>query len=120
MQDIRVFDFDGSVTCQSGLMEQFRSRTQLTDLKGYHTASRLWVSPRKFKRIKEKAFIGVPFFSFLGFGDYYHFSLALIQQHHEPVTIVSFNTHSDWMLSPHQYHCGTWVHALHDFLIWRY
>ncbi len=113
MQDICVFDFDGSVSKQAGLMEHYRERIKLVDLKRHAHAARLWASPDKFESIRSEAFAGRrPFFSFLGSGDYHHFSLALIAQHREPLSVVLFDNHPDWMRPPHRYHCGTWVHAL--------
>lgn len=113
MQDICVFDFDGSVSKQAGLMEQYRERIKLVDLKRHLHAARLWASPRKFESIRSEAFASRrPFFSFLGSGDYHHFSLALIAEHREPLSVVLFDNHPDWMRPPHRYHCGTWVHAL--------
>ncbi|HEY8118853.1 MAG TPA: arginase family protein [Methylophilaceae bacterium] len=113
MQDICVFDFDGSVRSQSGLMQQYCDRIKVIDMHKHQHAARLWTSPRRFEHIRQEAFSGKqPFFSLLGSGDYHHFSLALINEHTEPLTVVLFDNHPDWMRPPHQYHCGTWVYQL--------
>ena len=113
MRDICVFDFDGSVAAQPVLMQQYRDRIELVDLQKHQHKARLWTSPRHFEHIRKAAFSGRrPFFSLLGSGDYHHFSLALINEHRNPLTVVLFDNHPDWMKPPHQYHCGTWVYQL--------
>lgn len=113
MRDICVFDFDGSVSAQPELMQQYRDRIELVDLHRHQHSARLWTSPRRFEHIRKEAFSGrQPFFSLLGSGDYHHFSLALIAEHKQPLTVVLFDNHPDWMRPPHRYHCGTWVHTL--------
>lgn len=113
MQDICVFDFDGSVAAQTALMQQYEKRIEVIDLHKHQHAARLWTSPRRFEHIRKEAFSGKqPFFSLLGSGDYHHFSLALINEHTEPLTVVLFDNHPDWIRPPHQYHCGTWVYQL--------
>jgi arginase family enzyme len=111
MQDIHVFDFDGSVVSQTTLMKRYGARIKTTNLARFKQVARLWSSPENFERIKNEMAIK-PGFSFIGSGDYHHFSLALIQQIKTPITVVLFDNHPDWMKPPHLYHCGTWVYSL--------
>jgi len=113
MRDICVFDFDGSVAAQPALMQQYGKRIEVVDLHKHQHAARLWTSPSRYEHIRKQAFTGRrPFFSLLGSGDYHHFSLALINEHRDPLTVVLFDNHPDWIKPPHQYHCGTWVYQL--------
>jgi len=113
MQDIFIYDFDASVSAQSDLMTQYQARIKLIDLKRHRFAARLWTSRIKFNCLRKKiAGYGRPFFALLGSGDFHHFSLALIDQHEKPLTVVLFDNHPDWMRPPHRYHCGTWVYSL--------
>lgn len=112
MQDIHVFNFDDSVTSQTTLLKQFDQYIHVSDFRLFRQAARLWTSPSDFAQIKNQMIMKKPGFSFLGSGDYHHFSLALIEQIKTPLTVVLFDNHPDWMKPPHQYHCGTWVYSL--------
>jgi arginase family enzyme len=113
MQDIFIYDFDASVSAQSELVAKYQPRIKRIDLQRHQFAARLWSSSIKFNSLrKEIATYGRPFFALLGSGDFHHFSLALIEQHEKPLTVVLFDNHPDWMKPPHRYHCGTWVYSL--------
>lgn len=113
MTDINIIDFDGSITAQSEFVAAFKHRINIVNLRGFQYAARLWTGPKKFAAICQTAFKDFkPGFYLLGSGDYHHFSLGLINQYKEPLTVVLFDNHPDWMRPPHQYHCGTWVYGL--------
>lgn len=113
LKPIHILDFDGSVTSQPELQRRFQSRIAIQGLRRYEYAARLWTSPSIFKRICQRSFHGLPAgFSFIGSGDYHHYSLGLISEYQTPLTVVIFDNHPDWMKPPHQYHCGTWVYSL--------
>lgn len=113
MTDINIIDFDGSITAQSEFIATFKHRINIVNLRALHHAARLWTSPRKFAAICQAAFKEFkPGFYLLGSGDFHHFSLGLISRYKEPLTVVLFDNHPDWIKPPHQYHCGTWVYGL--------
>ena len=74
--------------------------------------ARLWCSSGEFKKVSAAMQLpNLNQFVLLGSGDYHHLTLALLRQHAEPLTLVLFDNHPDWMRPPHQYHCGTWIYA---------
>ena len=74
--------------------------------------ARLWCNASEFKRVSSAMQLpSLNQFTLLGSGDYHHLTLALLQQHQTPLTLVLFDNHPDWMRPPHQYHCGTWIYA---------
>lgn len=113
MKNINILDFDGSITSQPELLSTFKDIINIKALQRYQQTARLWTSPKKFVAICKAAVTGLaPGFTLIGSGDFHHFSLGLISQNKEPLTVVLFDNHPDWIKPPHQYHCGTWVYAL--------
>ncbi len=113
MADINIIDFDGSITSQTEFIATFKHRINIVNLRSLQHAARLWTNPKKFATICHAAFKEFkPGFYLLGSGDFHHFSLGLISQYKEPLTVVLFDNHPDWIKPPHQYHCGTWVYGL--------
>ena len=110
---VNILDFDGSITSQHELLNTFKTRIKITNLRKFQYAARLWTSPKKFTAICESAMNNLSGgFTLLGSGDYHHFSLGLIARYKVPLTVVLFDNHPDWIAPPHQYHCGTWVFSL--------
>ena len=113
MRDIHILDFDGSVTAQKDFIGRFQSRIKIRNLRKYCHAARLWTNPKHFGEICQAEFSALTGgFSLIGSGDFHHFSLGLIALHKEPLTVVLFDNHPDWIRPPHKYHCGTWVYSL--------
>ncbi len=113
MQAINILDFDGSITAQQELLAAFKTRIKISSLRKFQYAARLWTNPKKFSAICESAINNLSDgFTFLGSGDFHHFSLGLIARYRMPLTVVLFDNHPDWIRPPHQYHCGTWVYSL--------
>ena len=50
-----------------------------------------------------------PAITLIGSGDYHHLAVLLIEQAAEPVTIVHFDNHPDWVRWAPRWHCGSWV-----------
>jgi arginase family enzyme len=112
MNGITVFDFDQSVTAQADFLQQFRTKLTVRPMMPFQRAIRLWCSPQRYKKISAAMQLqDKSQFTLLGSGDFHHLTLALLEQHQTPLTLVLFDNHPDWMHPPHQYHCGTWVYA---------
>lgn len=47
--------------------------------------------------------------TFYGSGDYHHLATTLISQTVEPLTVVHFDNHPDWVRMPATNNCGGWV-----------
>lgn len=112
MKGITIFDFDGSVTAQYAFLRRFRHLRITRPMTLFQQSARLWCSERIFFKISQSMQLeNINQFSLLGSGDYHHLTLALLQQHKLPLTLVLFDNHPDWMRPPHKYHCGNWVYA---------
>ena len=110
---VNILDFDGSIVAQHELLNTFKTRIKISNLRKFQYAARLWTSPKKFSAICESAINNLSDgFALLGSGDFHHFSLGLITRYKMPLTVVLFDNHPDWIKPPHQYHCGTWVYSL--------
>jgi hypothetical protein len=112
MQGITIFNVDDSVTAQSDFLQRFSAKINTKSLLPFKRMARLWCSSGDFKKIS--AVMQLPNlsqFTLLGSGDYRHLTLALLQQHQTPLTLVLFDNHAGWMRPSHQYHCGTWIYA---------
>lgn len=112
MQGITVFDFDQSVTAQPVFLQRFNTRLTIKSMMPFQRLARLWCSAGNFKKTSAAMQLKNPHqFTLLGSGDYHHLTLALLQQHQAPFTLVLFDNHPDWMRPPHQYHCGSWIYT---------
>jgi len=110
MQGITVFDFDQSVTAQVEFLQRFRAKVTTKPLKQFQTKLRLWCSPSCFSKVSnEMEMPNKSQFALLGSSDYHHLTLALLQQHQTPFTLVLFDNRQNWMRPQHQYHSNTWI-----------
>lgn len=112
--EIVAYDFDGSLAMQQSLLQDRGIQLSLQSMRQFERSARLWASSAVFKQLAQALPRPAPHgqFSLIGSGDYHHVSLALISQLTQPLTVVLFDNHPDWMRPPHQYHCGTWVYSL--------
>lgn len=46
---------------------------------------------------------------YYGSGDFHHLTYLFLQQLDEPVTVVHFDNHPDWVRFPRTVNCGSWV-----------
>ena len=112
MQGITIFNVDNSVTAQSDFLQRFSAKINTKSLLPFKRIARLWCSASEFKRVCSAMQLpSLNQFTLLGSGDYHHLTLALLQQHQTPLTLVLFDNHPDWMRPPHKYHCGSWVYT---------
>ena len=112
MQGITVFDFDQSVTAQVEFLQRFRAKVTTKPLKQFQTNMRLWCRPSCFNKVSNAMKMpNKSQFALLGSSDYHHLTLALLQQHQTPLTLVLFDNHLNWMRPQHHYHCNTWIYA---------
>jgi hypothetical protein len=112
MNGITVFDFDQSVSTQTDFLREFDNKLTIKSMQRFKHVMRLWCSSKNFKKASATMQLeDASQFVLLGSGDYHHLTLALLEHHQAPLTLVLFDNHPDWMRPPHQYHCGTWVYA---------
>jgi arginase family enzyme len=57
-----------------------------------------------------------PWLTFLGSGDFHHYSLALLETlpQDQPITLVLIDNHPDWFYGNPTFHCGNWVSGVLD------
>ena len=60
-----------------------------------------------------------PLLTFMGSGDFHHVTALLLpfvlEKHPEPVTIVHFDNHPDWVNFDGGMHCGSWVNRALEY-----
>jgi arginase family enzyme len=57
-------------------------------------------------------------FTLFGSGDFHHLSAVWTRQFTEPFTILSFDNHPDWVVTPPRWSCGAWINrALENRLV---
>ncbi len=111
MQGITIFNVDDSISAQSDFLQRFSAKINTKSLLSFKRMARLWCSSAEFKQVSAAMqLLNLNQFALLGSGDYHQLTLALLQQHRTPFTLVLFDNHPDWMRPPHQYHCGTWIY----------
>ncbi len=112
MDGITIFNVDDSVTAQSIFLQRFSAKINTKSLLSFQRMARFWCSSGEFKKISAAMHLPqLNQFSLLGSGDYSHLTLALLQQHQTPLTLVLFDNHAGWKRPSHQYHCTTWIYA---------
>lgn len=108
---IRVLNFDDSILKQKKILTRYKF--EILDLKGIGPIARNWVNLKTRGiiegRIKNSAKNSV---TFLGSGDYHHISEILISRFNEPISIIDFDFHPDWVLLPPRFGCGSWVNEV--------
>lgn len=113
---LRVLDIDGSVAVQPVFAEAVATgRAQVVNLRAEEKAFRLWTSGRRLARLARRLDASGdppgngPLVTFYGSGDYHHVGASLIAGITEPVTVVQFDNHPDWVRWPPTWNCGGWV-----------
>lgn len=112
---LRVIDLDGSVAAQEPLRRHIdagaAARIEAADLAG---ALRIVAGRRAKAELLDRLGRrdgegqGAPVF-FYGSGDFHHVTSVLLSRVEEPVTVVHFDNHPDWVSFPATVNCGAWV-----------
>jgi len=82
---------------------------------------RLWATPPQIENLRDRlrGFLAgldadAPVVTWYGSGDFHHLTAVIIsllaERRYEPITIVHFDNHPDWVRYPGGIHCGSWVH----------
>jgi hypothetical protein len=113
---IRILDIDGSLPAQPGIAAAIGDgRAQRIDLRNEERSLRLWASRRQLRDLAARLTALTPppgqgpLVTFYGSGDYHHLATMLIASVAEPVTVVHFDNHADWVRVPATHNCGGWV-----------
>jgi len=105
---VRVLNFDHSVTQQRAFLSRFQP--ELVDLTTLGPAARIWASRATANTIRRALHPALrAAVTCIGSGDFHHISSLLIEQFHEPISVIVFDHHPDWDILPPELHCGSWV-----------
>ena len=109
-RNVRILNFDDSVTSQKGLVARFSP--EIIDLRDLAPRARFWLNPECKNiiqgRLKDSRKDAV---TFLGSGDFHHITGILVGGFSEKACVISFDLHPDWTVLSPLLSCGSWVTA---------
>jgi len=113
---LRILDLDQSLPAQVPVRARLaEGRVQVVDLRRQAEDFRLWANrsdmdwlSRALAALPPPSGDGIPL-TLVGSGDYHHLTIALLSALQEPVTLIHFDNHPDWVRFPPAFHCGSWV-----------
>jgi arginase family enzyme len=111
---LRILDLDGSLTAQVSLQDVAAwSSVATVPLRDLAPRLRLWSRDATMDQARERlaayAPAGGTTLTLIGSGDFHHLAVPLFEQTHEPLTLVHFDNHPDWVRWAPRWHCGSWV-----------
>ena len=113
---MNILDLDHSLTSQAPIKQRLTDgRATRLDLLELGPQLRLWSTERNYRRFSErlqqrpKRSTQRPEIFFIGSGDYHHLTPALLADLPEPITLIHFDNHPDWVRFAPRRHCGSWV-----------
>jgi hypothetical protein len=113
---LNILDLDHSLTAQAPIARLLDSgRANRLDLLDLGPKLRLWSSERTWRRFCERLrqrpqHSGPqPEIFFVGSGDYHHLTPAFLTDLPEPISLIHFDNHPDWVRFAPRRHCGSWV-----------
>jgi hypothetical protein len=116
---LRVIDLDGAVTSQPYLAGLIASgEAECVDARDLAPRLRILAARSAYRalgqRLGEPRADGHADVLFFGSGDFHHLTALHVQQHAEPLTVVHFDNHPDWVRYP-TINCGSWVNQALKF-----
>lgn len=114
---LRVLDLDNSVAVQpflaglicAGEAEHIDARDLAPKLRIVANRKAMAELGRRMTATTSACRQGEADVVFYGSGDFHHLAFLFLQQVDEPVTVVHFDNHPDWVRFPHTVNCGSWV-----------
>lgn len=110
---LRVLDLDGAVidqTCLAGLIAA--GEAERVDARDLEQRLRILASRRAFQALGARLGEGVAGAEtevlFYGSGDFHHLTALFVALHPEPLAVIHFDNHPDWVRYP-TINCGSWV-----------
>ncbi len=111
---LEILDLDGSLRSDAG--ESADSRWQsvrVLDLRDLAPKLRLWSGSKAIaetrRRLQDIPIHPDPTVTLVGSGDFHHLTPLLLERAREPVTLIHFDNHPDWVRIAPRWHCGSWV-----------
>lgn len=113
---LNILDLDHSLPQQAPIKERLHDgRATRLNLLELGPLLRLWSTERNYTRFarhldhRARPLADRPEIYFVGSGDYHHLTPALLAELQEPVTLIHFDNHPDWVHFAPRRHCGSWV-----------
>ena len=113
---MNILDLDHSLTAQAPINRRLDSgRATRLDLLDLGPKLRLWSTERNYQRFRQRLAqrtvpaSGQPEILFVGSGDYHHLTPAFLADVREPISLIHFDNHPDWVRLAPRRHCGSWV-----------
>ena len=109
-----IIDVDGSVAGQPYLSSLIAAGSaERVDMRALGPKLRIFATRRTMRRFRrrlpERSAQRGPEVFFYGSGDFHHLTAALLRRVAEPLTVLHFDNHPDWVRFPPTYNCGSWV-----------
>lgn len=109
-----ILDTDASVTSQPSLRDvRAWQSVAVLPMQDLAPRLRLWSRDATMRtaraRLRDAGGAAQPTITMLGSGDFHHLAVLLMEQASEPITIVHFDNHPDWVRLAPRWHCGSWV-----------
>jgi hypothetical protein len=114
-------DLDGAYDGQPTLVDEAMTMGgDCVDARDLGPSLRLWSRPASLDMLRERLRRSTapdgPTLVFAGSGDFHHVTPLLLQRaieasYTDPVTVIHFDNHPDWVLFENGMHCGSWVGA---------
>jgi hypothetical protein len=116
---LRVLDLDSSLPVQQPFAERLGSgRAERIDLTRSASSLRIMARRRAMdafcERLSEEGYAsgGSPEITFYGSSDFHHLTAGLLRLVDEPLTVIHFDNHPDWVSFPPTYNCAAWVNRV--------
>jgi len=116
---LRILNIDGSLPSQPGMAAAFaEGGAQCVALRDVEHALRLWATRNQMQRLAARLAAldpppgDGPLVTFYGSGDYHHVATTMIAAIAEPITVIHFDNHPDWVRIPATHNCGGWVNRV--------
>jgi arginase family enzyme len=114
-----LLDLDGALDGQAALVDEAMTvGGEVIDARDLGPRLRLWSRPADLEALRERLRARMPpdgpELVFAGSGDFHHVTPLLLERaieasYTEPVTVIHFDNHPDWVLFDNGMHCGSWV-----------
>ena len=112
---LRLLDLDDSLNAQLTLRSSAAWTSVATvPMRDLAEPLRLWSRAATMQRARARmaeAATDSPAVTMIGSGDFHHLAVLLVERVREPVTVIHFDNHPDWVRWAPRWHCGSWVNA---------
>ena len=113
---MNILDLDHSLTSQAPIARRLASgQATRLDLLDLGPKLRLWSTVKTWNSFaarlaqRPRPVDARPEILFVGSGDYHHLTPAFLADLKEPISLIHFDNHPDWVRFAPKRHCGSWV-----------